>query len=82
MTYKYFPHTEKELKEMLAKSGVSSLEELYAEVPESIRFKGDYDLPEAKSEMEIRQWFKALGEKNTQLTCFAGAGFYDHYRRL
>ena len=79
MTYKFFPHTEEDLKEMLAKAGVSSLDGLYAEVPESIRFKGDYDLPEAKSELEIRQWFKALAEKNTPLTCFAGAGTYDHY---
>ena len=79
MTYKFFPHTEEDLREMLAKASVSSLDGLYAEVPESIRFKGDYDLPEAKSELEIRQWFKALGEKNTQLTCFAGAGTYDHY---
>ena len=79
MTYKFFPHTEEDLKEMLAKAGVSSLEELYAEVPESIRFKGDYDLPEAMSELEIRQFFKALGEENKQLTCFAGAGTYDHY---
>ena len=73
MTYKFFPHTEEDLKEMLAKAGVSSLDGLYAEVPESIRFKGDYDLPEAMSELEIRQWFKALAEKNTPLTCFAGA---------
>lgn len=79
MTYKFFPHTEEDLKEMLAKAGVSSLEELYAEVPESIRFKGDYDLPEAMSELEIRQFFKTLGEENKQLICFAGAGTYDHY---
>ena len=79
MTYKFFPHTEKDLNEMLAKAGVSSLEGLYAEVPESIRFKGDYDLPEAKSELEIRQFFKSLGEENKQLICFAGAGTYDHY---
>lgn len=79
MIYKYFPHTEEDLREMLQKVGVSSLEELYAEVPEEIRFRGDYDLPEAKSELEIRQWFKALGEKNRQLVCFAGAGTYDHY---
>ena len=31
------------------------------------------------SELENRQWFKALAEKNTPLTCFAGAGTYDHY---
>lgn len=79
MTYKYFPHTDEDLKEMLAKIGVDSLDGLYAEVPESIRFKGDYDLPEGKSEMEIRRFFDALGSENKQLTCFAGAGTYDHY---
>ena len=79
MSYKFFPHTEEDLKEMLAKAGVSSLDGLYAEVPESIRFKGDYDLPEAMSELEIRQLFGALGKANKQLTCFAGAGVYDHY---
>lgn len=79
MTYKYFPHTDEDLKEMLAKVGVDSLEGLYAEVPESILFKGDYDLPEGKSEMEIRRFFDALGNENKQLTCFAGAGTYDHY---
>lgn len=79
MTYKYFPHTDEDLKEMLAKVGVDSLDGLYAEVPESILFKGDYDLPEGKSEMEIRRFFDALGNENKQLTCFAGAGTYDHY---
>ena len=64
MTYKFFPHTEEDLKEMLAKAGVSSLEGLYDEVPESIRFKGEYDLPEAMSELEIRQFFKTLGDSN------------------
>ena len=79
MQYKFFPHTEEDLKEMLAKAGVSSLDGLYAEVPESIRFKGEDDLPEAKSELEIRQFFGKLGKKNKQLVCFAGAGTYDHY---
>ena len=64
---------------MLAIAGVSSLDGRYAEVPESIRFKGEYDLPEAKSELEIRQFFGKLGKKNKQLVCFAGAGTYDHY---
>ncbi|MDO4933741.1 MAG: hypothetical protein Q4E71_03935, partial [Prevotella sp.] len=36
MAYKYFPHTEADLQEMLAKVGVKSLDDLYAEVPESI----------------------------------------------
>lgn len=79
MTYKYFPHTESDIKSMLDTVGAKSLDDLYAEVPESIRFKGDYNLPEGKSEMEIRQFFDTLGKENTQLTCFAGAGVYDHY---
>ncbi len=77
--FKYFPHTEEEIKEMLKVAGVNSLEELYSDVPESIRFKGDYDIPEAKSEIELRQLLESFGLLNDQLTSFAGAGVYDHY---
>jgi glycine dehydrogenase subunit 1 len=79
MDYKYFPHTEDDLKEMLAKVGVKSLDDLYAQIPESIRFKGDYELPWGASELEVRQVFEKLGSENKQLTCFAGMGVYDHY---
>ena len=79
MTYKYFPHTEKDLQEMLEKSGVSSLDGLYAQVPEQIRFRGTYDIPSEMSELEVRQLFAKLGEQNKALTCFAGYGVYDHY---
>lgn len=79
MTYKYFPHTDEDERGMLDKIGVKTLEDLYAEVPDSITFKGDYQLPAAMSEMEIRQLFENLGRENTQLTVFAGAGIYDHY---
>ena len=77
--FKYFPHTEEEIKEMLRVAGVNSLEELYSDVPESIRFKGDYDIPEAKSEIELRQLLESFGLLNDQLASFAGAGVYDHY---
>ena len=79
MTYKYFPHTESDLKAMLEKVGVESLDDLYAQIPENIRFKGDYEIPLGASEMEVRQTFELLGSKNKQLTCFAGYGVYDHY---
>ena len=64
---------------MLEKVGVESLDDLYAQIPESIRFKGDYEIPLGASEMEVRQTFELLGSKNKQLTCFAGYGVYDHY---
>ncbi len=77
--YKYFPHTQSDINTMLRKVGIESLDDLYAEVPEEVRFKGDYDLPEAKSELEVRQTFDRLCQRNQVLTVFAGAGVYDHY---
>lgn len=79
MNFKYFPHTEDDIRHMLEKAGMTSLEDLYSDVPEEIRFRGEYDLPEPKSEEEIRSYFKQLGDKNQILTVFAGAGVYDHY---
>ena len=79
MQYKFFPHTEEDIKVMLDKIGVPSLDALFAEVPEEIRFRRDYDLPNSKSEIEIRNFFDNLGKQNKQLTVFAGGGVYDHY---
>ena len=79
MDYKYFPQTEEDLQVMLEKAGVKDLDGLYAQIPESIRFKGDYDLPKSMCEQEVRQLFEKLGTENKQLTCFAGMGVYDHY---
>ena len=79
MNFKFFPHTEEETQEMLKKIGVKSINDLFANIPEALRFKGEYDLPEAKSELEIRKFFNELGNKNKMMTCFAGAGAYDHY---
>ena len=79
MNYKYFPHTDEDLKAMLATVGINSIDALYAQIPDSIRFKGDYRLPSEMSEMEVRETFEKLGSQNEQLTCFAGYGVYDHY---
>lgn len=79
MNYKFFPHTEDDLKIMLGKAGVNSTDDLYAQIPDSIRFKGDYNIPSEMSELEVRQLFESLGSQNRQLTCFAGYGVYDHY---
>ena len=77
--YKYFPHTQEDLQAMLERVGVDSLDDLYAQIPEDIRFRDDYKLPSEMSEMEVRQLFEKLGSQNKQLTCFAGMGVYDHY---
>ena len=79
MNFKFFPQTKEEIEQMLKQAGINSLDDLYADVPEQIRFRGEYDLPEPMSETEIRSLFEKLGEKNRRLTVFAGAGCYDHY---
>lgn len=76
---KFFPQTAGDIKEMLDKCGVKQLDDLYADIPESIRFRGEYDIPSEMSELEIREFFTKLANQNQQLVCFAGAGVYDHY---
>ena len=77
--FKFFPHTEEDLQAMMEKAGVERLDDLYAQIPETIRFRGDYQLPSEMSELEVRDLFEKLGSQNKQLTCFAGFGVYDHY---
>ncbi len=77
--YKYFPHTSADLQSMLAKVGVDEIDDIFADIPEKLRFRRDYQLPSEMSELEVRQLFEQLGAQNKQLICFAGAGVYDHY---
>ena len=76
---KYIPHTPDDIRQMLDKIGVNSLDDLFADIPSCVRFKQEYNLPNAMSEEEIRAHFKALGEQNKQQVIFAGGGAYDHY---
>ena len=78
-TFAYFPHTGEDMKVMLDRVGVKSLQDLYSDVPAEFIHRGEYDLPSAMSEDEVRAWFNALAAKDTPLTVFAGAGAYDHY---
>ena len=64
---------------MLAVAGVKSMDELFGEIPQQLLFNREFNLPEAMSEVEIRNFFEALGKRNSNLVCFAGAGVEDHY---
>ena len=52
---------------MLDRIGVKSLDDLYADVPAGFIYKGEYDLPDALSEQEVRDFFESLASKNTRL---------------
>ena len=79
MGFAYFPHTDDDIRAMLEKIGVKEIDDLYADVPQDVIFKGEYDLPDAMSEMEVRRFFESLDRKNRRLTVMCGAGAYDHY---
>ena len=79
MNYKFFPHTDEDIRSMLNTCGERSLEDLYKDIPSELVFKREYNLPEAMSEVEVRRFFDELGMYNETLTCFVGAGCYDHY---
>ncbi|BDQ35387.1 aminomethyl-transferring glycine dehydrogenase subunit GcvPA [Pseudodesulfovibrio portus] len=75
----FVPHTENEVREMLAVIGVDSVEDLFAEITEEMRPKS-FELPEGLSEMDVLAKLEAMAAKNaTDRTSFLGAGFYDHY---
>ena len=76
---KYIPHTPDDIRQMLDKIGVSSIDDLFADIPASVRLQKEYALPDPMSEEEIRAHFDALGAQNKQQVIFAGGGAYDHY---
>ncbi|CUA79866.1 aminomethyl-transferring glycine dehydrogenase subunit GcvPA [Anoxybacillus suryakundensis] len=82
MLHRYLPMTEEDKQQMLQTIGVQSIDELFADIPESVRFQGEYNIKPAKSEPELMKELMALAAKNADMktyTSFLGAGVYDHY---
>ncbi|NMM65281.1 aminomethyl-transferring glycine dehydrogenase subunit GcvPA [Clostridium sp. P21] len=80
--FPYIPVTCDDEKKMLDSIGVSSLEDLFSDIPENIKLKKGLNLPEGLSELELLKYMNTLANKNLstdELTCFLGAGAYDHY---
>jgi glycine dehydrogenase subunit 1 len=74
----FTPHTHEDRKEMLATLGVSSLQELFGDIPKSVLLER-LNIPDGLSEQEVYDRLHALSHKNAhELTCFIGGGFYDH----
>ncbi|EMT47176.1 MULTISPECIES: aminomethyl-transferring glycine dehydrogenase subunit GcvPA [Anoxybacillus] len=82
MLHRYLPMTEEDKQQMLQTIGVQSIDELFADIPESVRFQGEYNIKRAKSEPELMKELMALAAKNVDIKThpsFLGAGVYDHY---
>ena len=79
MAFSYFPHTEDDVRQMLERIGVESLDDLYSDVPQDVIYRREYNLPDALSELEVRQYFDDLASQNHKMMCLCGLGAYDHY---
>ena len=76
----YIPSTREERLDMLHSIGMHSFDELYADIPESLRLKDGLSLPVGLSEMEVARKMEEISEKNTRFShIFRGAGSYQHY---
>jgi glycine dehydrogenase subunit 1 len=78
----YTPHTDTEIASMLEFLGLSSLDDLFAVVPEALRLVRGLDMPEGLPEPDVFAHMQDLAAANRpcgrDLVCFAGAGAYDH----
>jgi glycine dehydrogenase subunit 1 len=78
----YTSATDADRREMLALIGAGSIDELFADVPPSLRLRRALDLGPGLSEQEVYDELRALAARNTSTEdelCFLGAGMYDHY---
>ena len=82
MEFRYLPMTETDKEEMLQTIGVSTTDELFSDIPSSVRFQGELNLKKPANEYELKKELTEMANKNASLkqyTSFLGAGVYDHF---
>lgn len=80
--FPYISNTPEDEQMMLEAIGLDSVDQLFDDIPKEVALNRDFDLPESKSELEVRAYLTEMSRKNCSLddlTCFLGAGAYDHY---
>ena len=78
----FVPHTDKQAKEMLRIAGVSSVEELFADIPHDKLLNEKLKLPDGMPEQELVSHVRSLAEQNLhagKISSFLGAGSYNHF---
>jgi glycine dehydrogenase subunit 1 len=75
----FIPHTEQDVQEMLDAIGVSSIEDLFDEIPPQLRAGELTQVPEALTEMEMMRRMRERSAQDDGALCFIGAGAYEHH---
>ena len=76
--YKYFPHTNEDIKAMLERIGVKKIDDLFSDIPDELKNK-KFNIPTSMSEVELRNHILEISKKNKLFKTFRGAGSYDVY---
>ena len=78
----YLSLTDDDREAMLEAVGVASLDELFEQIPEAVRFERELEVPPALPEAELVRTFAELAARNADTSrelSFLGMGIYDHY---
>jgi glycine cleavage system pyridoxal-binding protein P len=75
----FIPHTDDDIRDMLAAIGAGAIDELFDEIPAGLRVAGLPGIPPGMSEMEVSRLMQARAESGGRPLCFLGAGAYDHH---
>lgn len=75
----FIPHTEADVKEMLAAIGAPSIDALFGEIPAELRCQGLNAVPEGLSEMAVSQLMRGRAAEDRMALNFIGAGAYEHH---
>ncbi len=75
----FVPHTDKDVREMLAAIGAPSIEALFDEIPAGLRIQGLEGIPASLGEMEIGRLMSERARQDGRPLAFLGAGAYEHH---
>ena len=77
---RYIPNSPSDRRLMLQETGIGSVEELFAGIPEKLRLRRLLDIPRALTEPELIEYFRERASRNTtEHASFVGAGIYRHH---
>jgi len=80
--FRYLPMTDQDRQEMMKEVGISSIDELFSDIPDKVKFKGELNISKALNETELSRYMLGLANKNAnslEYSSFLGAGTYEHY---
>ena len=76
---RYVPHTPQDQQSLLASVGRRSIEGLFSDIPEKVRFKKKLSLPPPLSELELLEELKKISDKDAAASPFLGGDCYRHF---